>query len=353
MDEVLKGVYENIGEAGSLSSPKTLSKVSDATLKKAKEYLENEPSYTLHRNHRLRSKQYQQTKAFFPLHIMQMDLLTLDAVQRRHNTPYKYILVAISIFSRYAYAIPLRSKRGVEVARAIESILEQDSYRKIQSDRGSEFVNPHVQKVLLKYNTTLYHSHSPIKAALAERLIRTIRLLISRYCTLKNTSAFIHDLDKIMQIYNHRPHRSLSNSSPRDVHYSENTFDAFLKQYSNGNEKKKKKKFNVGDTVRINRTTNIFEKGNYLWSTELFKVSKILDTIPITYRLRDTKDDEILGGFYEYELQKVRNTSEIYQIEKILKSRTRRGKKQLLVRWLGYNSDFDSWVSAEDINNAQ
>ena len=114
-----------------------------------------------------------------------------------------------------------------------------------------------------------------------------------------------------------------------------------------------KKKFTVGDTVRINRTTNIFEKGNYLWSTELFKVSKILDTTTTTYRLRDTKDDEILGGFYEYELQKVRNTSEIYQIEKILKSRTRRGKKQLLVRWLGYNSDFDSWVSAEDINNAQ
>ena len=66
MDEVLKGVYENIGEAGSLSSPKTLSKaVSDTTtLKKAKEYLENESSYTLHRNHRLRGKQYRQTKAF-------------------------------------------------------------------------------------------------------------------------------------------------------------------------------------------------------------------------------------------------------------------------------------------------
>jgi hypothetical protein len=49
----------------------------------------------------------------------------------------------------------------------------------------------------------------------------------------------------------------------------------------------------------------------------------------------------------------IRNTSEIYQIKKILKSRTRKGKRQLLVRWLGYNSDFDSWVSVEDINNAQ
>ena len=232
-NQVLKHVYENIGQAGSLSSPTTLSEVAsdvsvNSTLKKCKKV-----------SRRLRGKQYRQTKAFFPLHIMQTDLLTLDAVQRRHNAPYKYILVAISVFSRYAYAIPLRSKRGVEVARAIESILEQDSYRKIQSDRGSEFVNPHVQKVLLKYNTTLYHSHSPIKAALAERLIRTIRLLISRYCTLKNTPAFIHDLDKIMRIYNHRPHRSLSNSSPWDVHYSENTFDNFLKQYSNGGKEKK------------------------------------------------------------------------------------------------------------------
>jgi hypothetical protein len=73
-------------------------------------------------------------------------------------------------------------------------------------------------------------------------------------------------------------------------------------------------------------------------------VAKILDTKPLTYRLRDTKDEKILGGFYDYELQKVKKNSEIYQIEKILKTRTRRGRKQLLVRWLGYNSDFDSWI---------
>ena len=240
---------------------------------------------------------------------MQADLLTLDEIQRRHNTPYKYILLAISVYSRYAYAIPLRSKRGVEVAQAIESILEQDSYKKIHTDRGSEFVNPNVAKVLVKYSTLLYHSHSPIKAALAERLIRTIRLLISRYCTLKNTSTFIHDLDKIMLIYNQRPHRSLSNSTPMEVHHSDHdTIDTFLKQYSNETIVKKKK-FNVGDTVRINRTTNVFEKGNYLWSTELFKEAKNLDTKPITYRLRDIKYEEILGGFYDYEQQKVRNNS--------------------------------------------
>ena len=70
----------------------------------------------------------------------------------------------------------------------------------------------------------------------------------------------------------------------------------------------------------------------------------------MTYRLRDSKDDEILGGFYDYELQKVKDSG-IYQIEKVLKTRTRGGKKQLLVRWLGYNSEFDSWIGVEDLHN--
>jgi hypothetical protein len=43
----------------------------------------------------------------------------------------------------------------------------------------------------------------------------------------------------------------------------------------------------------------------------------------------------------------------MYQIEKIFQTRTRRGKKQLLVWWLGYNFDFDSWIGVEDINNGQ
>jgi hypothetical protein len=114
----------------------------------------------------------------------------------------------------------------------------------------------------MKHNTILYYSHSPIKAALAERLIRTIRLLISRYCKLKNSAAFIHVLDKNMLIYNQRPHRSLSNSNPTEVHHADqNTLDTFLKQYSSS-EMVVKKKFNVGDNIRINLL--IFWKGELL-----------------------------------------------------------------------------------------
>ena len=65
-----------------------------------------------------------------------------------------------------------------------------------------------------------------------------------------------------MLSYNHHPHRS--NSTLLEVHRGDgNTLDIFLKQYSNKVREVKKKKFNAGDTVRINRPAIVFEKGNY------------------------------------------------------------------------------------------
>ena len=87
----------------------------------------------------------------------------------------------------------------------------------------------------------LYNSHSPIKAALTERLMRTIRLLSSRYCKLTNNVAFTQDLDKIIQIYCQRLHLRLSNISPQEVHRGyHNTLDTFLKQYSSERVMKRK-----------------------------------------------------------------------------------------------------------------
>ena len=106
----------------------------------------------------------------------------------------------------------------------------------------------------------LYCGHSQIKVALAERLIRTIWLFISRYYTLKNTTAFVHDLDKIMFIYIERPRLPLSNFTPLEAHRGDgNTIDTILKQSLN--ETGANKKFNFGDTVQINQTISFLKKG--------------------------------------------------------------------------------------------
>ena len=64
-------------------------------------------------------------------------------------------------------------------------------------------------------------------------------------------------------------------------------------------------RFKVGDRVRISRYNNIFAKGyTSNWSKEIFIVDKINDAVPYTYNLKDLNDEEIIGSFYDKELQK-------------------------------------------------
>ena len=96
--------------------------------------------------------------------------------------------------------------------------------------------------------------------------------------------------------------------------------------------------FKVGDYIRISKYKNIFAKG-YMpnWSEEVFIISKIENTVPWSYVINDLNGEEIIGRFYEKELQKT-NQQE-FRIEKVLK---KKGDK-LYVKWKGYDNSFNSW----------
>ena len=69
---------------------------------------------------------------------------------------------------------------------------------------------------------------------------------------------------------------------------------------------KKNPKFKVGDYVRISKYKNIFAKGySPNWSEEIFVIKKIKNTVPWTYVINDLNGEEIIGSFYEKELQKL------------------------------------------------
>ena len=77
-------------------------------------------------------------------------------------------------------------------------------------------------------------------------------------------------------------------------------------------------KFLIGDNVRITKTKNWFYNGyTKRWKEEVFKISKIQLTIPVTYKITDYNGDEIQGSFYEQELQKTSQST--FRIEKVLK----------------------------------
>ena len=88
---------------------------------------------------------------------------------------------------------------------------------------------------------------------------------------------------------------------PIDVKYDNNK-RVYIDEH---NEKESTLK--VGDRVRISKFKNIFAKGcTPNWSTEIFIVDKIHDTVPYTYNLKDLNDEEIIGSFYDRDLQKTK-----------------------------------------------
>ena len=101
----------------------------------------------------------------------------------------------------------------------------------------------------------------------------------------------------LLKKYSHTVHRTIK-MKPIDV-----TYDSYAEYNVDSNEKDPK--FKIGDHVRISKYKNILAKGyTPNWSGEVFVISKIKNTVPCTYVISDLKGEEIVGTFYEKELQK-------------------------------------------------
>ena len=90
-----------------------------------------------------------------------------------------------------------------------------------------------------------------------------------------------------------------------------------------------------------NKEKKTFDNGyDQRWTEEVFKISKIQLTIPVTYKITDYNGEEIQGSFYEQKLQKMAQDS--FRIEQMLK----RGDKSL-VKWMIYPMSFNSWIDTK------
>ena len=97
--------------------------------------------------------------------------------------------------------------------------------------------------------------------------------------------------------------------------------------------------------VQESLSTKIFFAKGYVpsWSEEVFIVNEIKNTVPWTYAINDLNGENVIGTFYEKELQKTNQKK--FRIEKIIK---RKGDK-LYVKWKGYDNSFNSCINKKDI----
>ena len=142
----------------------------------------------------------------------------------------------------------------------------------------------------------MYSTNNEGKYVIAERFIRILKNKIYKYMTSISKNVYIDKLDDIVKKHNNTYHTSIK-IKPVDV--KDNTYFDFKKEVNDKNPK-----FKVGDQVRISKYKNIFAKG-YMpnWSEEIFIIKKIKNTVPCTYVLNDINGEEIIGTFYENELQ--------------------------------------------------
>ena len=106
-------------------------------------------------------------------------------------------------------------------------------------------------------------------------------------------------LDDLVNEYNNTKHNTIK-MKPKDV--KNDNERVYIDKHN-----EKSARYNVGDRVRISKFKNIFAKGyTPNWSREIFLVNKTNDTVPCTYNLKDLNEEEIIGSFYDRELQKTK-----------------------------------------------
>lgn len=278
------------------------------------------------------------------------DLWQADLVEMipyaKMNKGFRYILVVIDAFSKYVWVQPVKRKNGKDVTIAMNHILKQVKTfpRNLQTDMGKEFFNKDFKSLMNKFNINHYSTYSNLKASIVERVNRTLKNLMWKKFSLQGNYKWLDILTGIVSKYNNSKHRTIG---LKPVEVNKNNEKIILK-YAYTFPKTvdpKPPKFKKDDFVRISKYREAFQKGyTPNWSNEVFQIKKVKLTNPRVYLLKDEQNEDIQGGFYEDELQKVKYP-DVYLVEKVLK----RKADKVYVKWLGMDKSHNSWIPKSEL----
>jgi len=356
IDKLLSNIYYNPSHSGSYGGVSALKRAVGAKVSTPliEEWLRNQDTYTLHKPVRRHFKRRRIIVSDIDEQ-WEADLVDLTGIAK-YNKNFNFLLTVIDSLSKFAWVIPLKTKTGGELVSAFKKIFSKSKRRpkNLRTDKGGEFVNKKFQLFLNSENIHFFTSNNEVHCAIVERFNRTLKNKMWRYFTEKNTLTYINVLTKLLHSYNNTWHRSIKRKpiSVNEKNVSQVWHTLYAKK-EDLTSRKLKFKFNVGEKVRISKMKMVFEKG-YLpnWSTEIFTVKKRMNGYPPLYVVKDDNDEQIQGTFYESELQKVHvKHDKMYKIERILAERGRGKNVKYLVKWEGYPSNFNSWVSHSQVKH--
>ena len=353
MEKLLHKVYYDLDSPACFSGQEAVYKEArrhskKVSRKQVERFLHKQDTYTKHKAIRRRFPRNKTVPTGFHTD-WQSDICDLRKL-KRYNKGFAYILTVLDVLSRYAWAVPLKTKTPKEVRLAFKGILETSGEKcfRLCTDAGLEFRGKPFQDLLKEEYIKHVIPKNETKAACVERYNRTLKTRLYKLFTKNNSYNWIDHLPKIVKAINNSTNR-ITGCTPASVNH-ENATKLWLRLY--GKPKKDIKfKFNIGDQARISRYKDVFEKGyTPNFTEEIFTVYERLNRAPPVYRLKSQSGEPLQGTFYETELVKViKDSQSTYDIEKIVSSRTKQGVKQLLVKWSGYPDSENSWIKESDL----
>lgn len=212
--------------------------------------------------------------ALNPMDTLQIDLCFMEKFGRQ-NKGYNYILLAIDVFSRYAWGIPLKTKGINEVVEAFHKIPVPHC---IISDNGSEFVGKAFQSMLdhlgVVHQTAILGDHHAL--GIIDRFTLTLKNYIYKTFIANDNVVWIDKLDDILENYNNTPHSGIYNYTPYEALNKEKV--AVVLRTINSKLMGIKRSGNVQeeDEVRLRVPDSKFKRG-YLqkWESDVGKVDKV------------------------------------------------------------------------------
>ena len=355
---ILQTIYFNPNETGAFAGPQKVKQILkqkgySVPMKEIKQWLQDQDAYSLLRQVKYRFRRQRIVTSGLD-DMWDADLADVSNLHQ-HNPPYKYWLIVIDVFSRFLWLIPVPTKHHTHMVQAFKNLFKSTKRRpkKLRTDKGTEFTNRAVRKLLESEGIYAYTTKNETKANYAERVIRTMKGLLYRYFLHRQTYQYIDVIEKLVQNYNSRPHRSLKGLSPSEI-TKDNEAKVWKCMYVDTSKRNTKIKyqFKVNDKVRISHLKYTFQRDfHQKWTEELFIVTRrIRRSGHKFYCLKDYADEDIDGYFYETELQKVRKPSDmVLKVEKVLKQRTRQGQKEYLVKYVGWPQKFNAWVKSDNM----
>jgi hypothetical protein len=349
--------YVTPGHPTAFSTPQRVSKHFNISLSKAKEILEHVEGYTLHR-------EYKQPNFYNPYYVhgrreqVQGDLIDVSRISRE-NEGNTFLLVLIDIFTKKLWVYPIKRKDRINMTAAMTLWLNAIDRppRKLMTDRGLEFTNRPVQALLRSHNVLWQPANGTLKACIAERVNKTLQILIYKYLTENETIKYIDVLAQLVVTYNERGHRTLEGMTPAQADLPTNEARVraiFHEKYEDANKHRKTTlPFKVGDMVRLKTEAHKISSSSRAYAEqfhgEYYRIMRINRTMPVAvYYLRSLDTGELIeGGLYANELQRQRG--DLYKIETVLDRRGRGRRRELLVKWRYFGPRWNEWILASNV----